>query len=457
MSAKVHLVGIGGAGMSAIAKVLIGQGRSVSGSDQSESVYTQGLEELGIEVEIGHRKENLDDASIVVASSAIPEGNVELVAARERGIPILRRREFWPQLLEGKRGVAVAGTHGKTTTTGLIAWMLDYAGLDPSFIVGGNLMDFGTNARAGKGEVFVVEADEYDHAFLGINPETAVITNVEHDHPDCYPTFEDFRSAFEEFAKSVTGTLIVCREDPTASVIRGQDVKHVSYGFSEEADWYAGDVRPNAAGGSDFLIFRQGETLGLARSRLPGMHNVLNSLAAFCAVDVLGLEIATAREALTHYQGVRRRFEIIGETAGITVVDDYAHHPTEIIATLESAVERFPEGRIWAVFQPHTYSRLQALEQEFRKAFNAADQVLVMDVFAAREAMKSVVTGEVIAANIDHPNVRYSGDITNTVKILSREVAEGDVVITLSAGDGNKVGTLLLEEKSTNEGEEGHG
>jgi UDP-N-acetylmuramate--alanine ligase len=446
MSSKVHLVGIGGAGMSAIAKVLVGQGRSVSGSDRSESVYTQGLEEMGIEVSISHRKENLDDASIVVASSAIPDENVELAAARERGVPVLRRREFWPQLLEGKRSVAVAGTHGKTTTTGLIAWMLDYAGFDPSFIVGGNLMDFGTNARAGKGDIFVIEADEYDRAFLGINPETAVITNVEHDHPDCYPTFEDFRNAFEKFAESVTGTLIVCVENATAAAIKGRDVKRVSYGLSEAADWYAGDVRPNAAGGSDFLIFRQGETLGLARSRLPGVHNVLNSLAAFCAVDALGLEIATAREALTHYQGARRRFEIIGEKAGVTVVDDYAHHPTEIIATLESAVERFPQGRIWAVFQPHTYSRLQALEQEFRKAFSVADQVLVMDVFAAREANKSVITGEMIAANIDHPNVRYSGDIASTVSILSREVADGDVVITLSAGDGNKVGTLLLEK-----------
>lgn len=457
MKGKVHLVGIGGAGMSAIAKVLAGQGLEVSGSDQHESIYTQGLEKMGIEVAIGHRKENLGDVDIVVASSAIPEDNVELVEARQQSMPVLNRREFWPRLLEGKRVVAIAGTHGKTTTTGLVAWMLDHAGLSPSFIVGGYLIDFDSNARAGEGEIFVVEADEYARAFHGIKPEIAVITNIEHDHPDSYPTFENFQDAFKEFANSVSGTLIVCKEDPTAVTLGTKGGQLVSYGLSEDADWYAADIRPNSAGGSDFLVFRHGKTMGLARSRLPGTHNVLNVLAAFAAVDTLGLEFAEAREALTHYRGVRRRFEVIGEQANITVVDDYAHHPTEIIATLESAKERFPNGRIWAVFQPHTYSRLKALEQDFRKAFGAADQVLVMDVFAAREAGNSVISGEVIAANIEHPDVRYSGDIYGTVELLSREVAGGDVVITLSAGDGNKVGMLLLEQIKSNEGETDHG
>lgn len=457
MSGTIHLVGIGGAGMSAIAKVLAGRGQSVSGSDQSESMYTQGLEEMGIRVEIGHRAENLGEASVVVASSAIPEGNVELVAARERGIRVMHRKDFWPELLQGKRTVAVAGTHGKTTTTGLIAWMLDFGGLEPSFIVGGYLLDFDTNARAGEGDIFVVEADEYQRAFLGIKPEIAVITNIEHDHPDSFPTFDDFRGAFEEFARGVRHTLVLYAQDPQTSTLQIDGVKQVSYGLSASADWYAADIRPNTAGGSDFLVFHQDETLGLARSRLPGTHNVLNSLAAFAVVHELGLEFSVAREALTHYLGVRRRFEVLGEGGGVTIVDDYAHHPTEIIATLNSAKERYPEGRIWAVFQPHTYSRLKALEQEFRKAFSAADQVLVMDVFAARETEKSVISGEVIAANIEHEQVRYSGSIPETVELLSREVRPGDVVITLSAGDGNKVGELLLEKKQASEGESDHG
>ncbi|MGD8730382.1 MAG: UDP-N-acetylmuramate--L-alanine ligase [Anaerolineales bacterium] len=457
MNGPFHLVGIGGAGMSAIAKVLVGQGKKVTGSDQNESIYTQGLEKMGIDISIGHDAKNLREASVIVASSAIPEDNIELVAARGKGIPVLRRREFWPQLLQGKRVVAIAGTHGKTTTTGLIAWMLDHADRAPSFIVGGTLLDFETNALAGDGDVFVLEADEYDRAFLGINPDIAVITNIEHDHPDSYPTFESFRTAFETFAASVTETLITCQEDPEAAALTTKAIQRVRYGFSDAADWYAADLRPNTAGGTDFLVFRDDETLGLARSRLPGPHNVLNSLAAFAAVDTLGLGFSEARDALTDYRGVSRRFEVLGERSNITVVDDYAHHPTEIVATLESAVERFPEGRIWAVFQPHTYSRIKALEQDFRRAFGAADQVLVMDVFAARESGNSIISGEVIAANIDHPHVRYSGDIANTVDLLSREVTAGDVVVTLSAGDGNKVGMLLLEKIQASEGEKDHG
>ncbi|MDF1499193.1 MAG: UDP-N-acetylmuramate--L-alanine ligase [Anaerolineales bacterium] len=457
MKGSVHIVGIGGAGMSAIAKVLVGRGQKVTGSDQNQSIYTESLEALGVEVQIGHRESNLVDAGIVLASSAVPDGNVELTEARKRGIPVMRRREFWHELLSGKRTVAVAGTHGKTTTTGLIAWMLDHAGREPSFIVGGLLMDFDTNARAGEGDVFVVEADEYDRAFHGMDPEIAVITNVEHDHPDSYPTFDSFKQAFETFARSATGTVILCEDDPVAAAMPVQDAQRVGYGLTGASDWSAADIRPNSAGGSDFLVLRSGETLGLVRSRLLGRHNVQNALAAFAAVDVLDLEFNEAREALTQYRGVRRRFEVIGERAGITVVDDYAHHPTEIVATLQSARERYPQGNLWAVFQPHTYSRLKALEEAFREAFGSADRVLVMDVFAARETTNSVISGEMIAANIDHPNVRYSGDIAQTVDLLGRGVMAGDVVITLSAGDGNQVGRLLLEKIKASEGETDHG
>lgn len=443
--------------MSAIARILHGRGQQVTGSDQHQSAYSEGLVSIGIPVQIGHRASNIVDPDLVLASSAIPEGNVELLTAKERGIPVMRRKDFWPQLLLSSRTVAVAGTHGKTTTTGLVAWMLDRMGLDPSFIVGGFLVDFETNARAGRGEVFVIEADEYERSFHGIKPEIAVITNVEHDHPDSYPTFDSFREAFEIFSRSVTGTLIVYADDRVAAALPVEGAQRRTYALQEGADWHAAEIRPNAAGGSDFLVQRMGETLGLVRSRLPGRHNVANSLAALAVVDELGMDFGIAREALTEYRGVRRRFEVVGEQAGVTVVDDYAHHPTEVIATLESARQRFPGARIWAVFQPHTYSRLKALDEEFRTAFTAADRVLVMDVFAARENNSSVISGEVIAANMAHDAVSYSGDIAQTVELLGREVGAGDVVITLSAGDGNQVGTLLLEKLMASEGEKDHG
>jgi UDP-N-acetylmuramate--alanine ligase len=454
MSQKVHLVGIGGAGISAIAKVLHGRGVKVTGSDRSRSIYADALEKEGIRIAYDHRAENVVGASLVVASSAILEGNVELVHAMELGIPVLRRDAFLRELTAESETIAVAGTHGKTTTTALIAWLLVKTDQDPTFMVGGMVTDFKSNARVGQGPHFVIEADEYDRAFLGLQPKVAVVTNVEHDHPDCYPTKADFHSAFQSFVDQVEDCLIVCGDDEGAQSLKPGSAQKVTYGLSRDGNWQADEVRSNPAGGSDFLVIRNGETLGLTRTRLPGKHNVKNTLAALAVVDHLGVAFKRANEALTEFHGVERRFELLGEAKGVMVIDDYAHHPTEIRATLQAARERFPEQEVWAVFQPHTYSRIRTLLDGFAQAFTDADRVLVLDVFAARETEDPALSGRVIAESIDHRDVRFIPELAGAAQVLFDEVREKSVVITLSAGDGNKVGRLLLDKLKASEGDE---
>jgi UDP-N-acetylmuramate--alanine ligase len=457
MTRRVHLVGIGGAGMSAIAKVLHGRGDHVTGSDRAASPYSAGLEALGINVAYRHAAENLGDVDLVLASSAIPATNVELEAARERGIPILRRDAFLPDLTAGYDVLAVAGTHGKTTTSGLIAWLMVQAGLDPSFMVGGILRDLETNARTGGSAYFVIEADEYDRAFLGLKPQIAVVTNIEHDHPDCYPTMDDFRAAFVQFGERVQDTLIVCQDDPGARDLPSPAPHRLTYGLDPLADWRAEEVRLNSAGGSDFLVIHGDETLGLARTRIPGLHNVRNALAALATLSVIGLSFREVREALGQYQGVGRRFQILGAEAGVTVIDDYAHHPTEIMATLQTARERYPTATIWAVFQPHTYSRVRTLVKGFARSFDDADHVIVLDVFAAREQIDPVYTGEEVASKIEHPDVCFVSGLDQAASMLFNETQAEAVVITLSAGDGNQVGVRLLKLLIDDEGERDHG
>lgn len=454
MSRKVHLVGIGGAGISAVAKVLHGRGVDVTGSDRARSIFAEALEKEGIRIAYGHSAENVVGASQVVASSAIPEGNVELVHALELGIPVLRRDAFLRELTAESETIAVAGTHGKTTTTALIAWLLVQTGQDPTFMVGGMVTDFKSNARVGQGPHFVIEADEYDRAFLGLQPKVAVVTNVEHDHPDCYPTAADFHAAFQSFVDQVEDCLIICGDDEGAKSLKSGSARKVTYGLSKEVDWRAEEIRSNPAGGSDFLVVKNGETLGLTRTRLPGEHNVKNTLAALAVVDHLGVAFKRANEALTEFHGVERRFEILGEAKGVMVVDDYAHHPTEIRATLQAARERFPKQELWAVFQPHTYSRIRTLLDEFAQAFVDADRVLVLDVFAAREVEDPTLSGKVIAESIDHGDVRFIPELAKAAQVLFDELREKSVVITLSAGDGNQVGRLLLEKLKASEGDE---
>lgn len=452
MRRHVHFVGISGAGMSAIAKVLVERGETVSGSDQARSAFSEALEAQGVAVQYGHRPENVSGADLVVATSAVGDDNPEIVAARRSGIPVMRRQEYLGELTSGYQTVAVAGTHGKTTTSGLIAWILDQARLSPTFIVGGLIGGFGTNARAGTGDTFVIEADEYAQAFLGLRPSVAVVTNVEYDHPDSYPTIEAYRGSFAEFASLVSDLLIVCQDDPIASSLSSAGTERLAYGIDQAADWRAEDVRVNAAGGDDFLVLRHGELLGLVRNRLPGLHNVRNTLAALAVADHLGVSFSQAREAVTEFRGVGRRFEIVGEVAGVTVVDDYAHHPSEIRATLAAARERFPQSEIWAVFQPHTFTRTRALMSGFAAAFADADHLIVMDIFASREKPDVTTTSEELVAQMRNADVRQIHLLDEVVEDLLARVRRGAVVVTLSAGDANRVGTSLLAGLAAKEG-----
>jgi UDP-N-acetylmuramate--alanine ligase len=450
---RYHFVGIGGSGLSAIARLLLDRGEMVSGSDMADSPFLEGLRDLGARVMIGHRPENVEGAEAVIVSSAVREDNPELAAARAAGLPVFKRVDFLGQLTEGKRTVAVAGTHGKTTTTGEIAYLLFSAGLDPTFIAGGSLEDFsGANARAGQGDFFVIEADEYDRAFWGLSPWVAVITNVEHDHPDCYPTLEDVYRAFRVFLGRVRegGCVVACADSPGAMHVVEQfarerpDVPVQTYAVDMDADWQATQIQPNTQGGSDFLVVRKGETMGRVRTRLPGMHNVCNSLAALAASEICGLPFGQSSRSLAQYHGAERRFEVRGTAGGVTVVDDYGHHPSEIRATLSAARLRFPKGRVWAVWQPHTYSRTRVLAEGFAQAFGEADRVMVLPVYQAREPVDEKFSIEDMVRAMHHAQAQFVPGLDEAVQLLERELKPDDVVITLSAGDANRVGAEVL-------------
>ncbi len=453
----IHLIGIGGAGLSAIARVLMERGAEVSGSDLVLSPVAEALARDGVRVFTGHHAENVVSAELVVVSSAVPESNVEVQAARTADIPVLRRPEILAQMMNGRLGVAVAGTKGKTTTTAMIISILVDAKRDPTFIVGGVIAGLETNARAGEGPVFVIEADEYDRTFLSLTPKVAVVTNVEHDHPDCYPTFADFRAAFEEFVALVPrdGLLVTCWDDPVARELgerrRAAGGAVTFFGLGKGAEWRAEEIRPNFAGGVDLLATRIGrvstpaEVLGLVRLRLPGAHNASNAMAALAVADFLGVSFRVARAALTEFRGVGRRFEIKGKANGVVVVDDYAHHPTAIRVTLLAAQQRFPRRPLWAVWQPHTYSRTKVLLEDFAHAFGIADHVIVLPIYAARETDTLGIRSADVVAAMEHPDARCAGSLDEALVWLGTGVRPGDVVLTLGAGDGYRVGEWLLE------------
>ena len=447
----VHLVGIGGTGLSAIARVLMEQGAVISGSDLVLSPVAKALARDGARVFERHRAENVDGADYLVVSSAVPSSNVELQAARAAAIPVLKRPEFLGQMMRGQVGVAVAGTHGKTTITAMIASILLTADRDPTFVVGGVIAGVGTNAHAGSEPLFIVEADEYDRTFLSLTPTVAVVTSIEHDHPDCYPAFADYRMAFEAFVALVPddGLLVICSDDPAAQELgtarRSAGAAVTFFGLGHRAEWRAEEVRPNFAGGVDFLATHSGEMLGLVRLRLPGAHSASNAMAALAVAASLDVPFPDSREALTEFRGVGRRFEVHGEVSGVTVVDDYAHHPTEIQATLEAARSRFPGRPLWVVWQPHTYSRTKKLLQDFGQAFGVADHVIVLPIYPARETNALGLTSGDVAAAIQLRDVRRVASLDEALVLMGTEVRSGDVVLTLGAGDGNKVGEWLLE------------
>lgn len=453
----VHFIGIGGSGLSAIARLLNESGYAVTGSDRAISSFAADLQAAGLTIYIGHHPRNVQGADWVVRSSAIPDDNVEVTAAQQAGIPVYKRADFLGKLMQDKFGIAVAGTHGKTTTTAMIAFTLSELGRNPSFIVGGVMSNYGVNARAGKGNPFVIEADEYDRMFLGLKPRIEVITNLEHDHPDCYPTFDDMFTAFESFVSLLPndGTLIGCVEDAGAASLisrarrAGRNV--IAYSIQAELtinapQWVqARALKPNERGGFDFDVTANVGALASTRVSLqvPGEHNVRNALAALSVVAALGLSFKDAASALRKFTGTARRFEIKGEKKGVIVVDDYAHHPTEIRATLAAARARYPNHRIWAVWQPHTYSRTKALFHEFSRAFNDADEVIVTEIFPSREPKQEFSSAEVVSA-MPHSSARFIASLEETTKYLLKHLKHNDILLVLSAGDADQISANVL-------------
>jgi UDP-N-acetylmuramate--alanine ligase len=447
----IHLVGVGGSGLSAVAQVLLGRGIEVSGSDLQANKMTSRLKSAGATIYEGHAAEQIEGADMLLVSSAIPAQNPEIQAAARKQIPVLKRDEFLELLMKGSLGIAIAGTHGKTTTTGMIAQILMQAGLDPTVIVGAELPVLGSNGRAGLSDYFVIEADEYDYMFLGLRPKLAVVTNVEYDHPDLFPTPDKYRDAFVAFVNRIQtgGHLVVCVNDPGAERLAGYAQSHglqvVTYGIGK-GRWQAADVRPNQLGGSDFLVQDADSTVGLARLRVPGQHNVLNATAAIAAATVLGVGFDTIRASLAEFGGLGRRFQLLGEVGDVAIVDDYAHHPTEIRATLAAARQRFPGRRIWAVWQPHTFSRTKAMLGEFATCFEQADRVVALGIFRSREHDSLGMDTKQVAAEITNTRVDPVDSLDEAADFLLERVIPGDVVVTLSAGDGNLVGELLLAQ-----------
>jgi UDP-N-acetylmuramate--alanine ligase len=453
----VHFIGIGGSGLSAIARFLTETGYTVTGSDVALSPFAAALESAGVTIYIGHDAANVRGADWVVRSSAVQDDNPEVIAARAAGIPVYKRADFLGKLMEDKTGIAVAGTHGKTTTTAMIAFGLSELGRDPSFLAGGVLMNYGVNARAGKGDLFVVEADEYDRMFLGLKPRIEVVTNLEHDHPDCYPRFEDMVTAFESFVSLLPpeGTLVACLDDAGAAALMlqagrlGRQVVAYSMqrdGTMNASRWMHGRrVRPNARGGFDFeAATNMGETASAPVSlQVPGEQNVLNALAALAVIAVLQLSLKDAASALGRFTGTGRRFEVKGTHTGIVVIDDYAHHPTEIKATLAAARARYPGRRVWAVWQPHTYSRTKALFHDFVDAFGDADETIVTEIYAAREPKQDFSSSELVGA-MHKTSAHFKASLGEVTAYLLEHLRRNDVLLVLSAGDADVVSTNVL-------------
>jgi UDP-N-acetylmuramate--alanine ligase len=449
---RLHFVGAGGVGMSGIAEILLqATPLEISGCDLARSEVTERLERLGARIAIGHDPAHVESADLVVISSAVSESSPEVAAARGRGIPVIRRAEMLGEIMRLKQGVAVAGTHGKTTTTSLTGMVLTEAGFDPTIVVGGQVHILGTNARLGRGEYLVAEADEFDRSFLELTPVVAVITNIEADHLDTYKDLGEIHEAFAAFANRVPffGAVIACADDPGVREILPRIKRRaVTYGFSPDADLSARDVKLDASGTCfDVWNGEQGR-LGAVRLRLAGRHNVANALAAVAAGRELLVPFDTIARALSAFTGVVRRFELKGERAGVLVVDDYAHHPTEIRATLAAARQVYPDRRIVVLFQPHLFSRTRDFKGEFGEALAAADMNIVMDVYPSREAPIPGITGELVAEatrRVGRGPVIYSNEKKEVVDTLERTLAPGDLLLTLGAGDVVRFGEEYLK------------
>ncbi len=453
---KIHFVGIGGIGMSGIAEILLNSGFLVSGSDIAESENTQYLSGLGVEIFIGHDKKNIRGADVVVYSSAVDTSdNPETLEAGLHKIPLLRRAEMLAEVSRLNYSIAVSGTHGKTTATSMLGLILIRAGIDPTVIVGGRLKDFGgTNARLGKGEWTLVEADEYDRSFLQLTPTIAVINNVEAEHMDVYRDIDDVESTFAEFGNKVPfyGFVALGLDDDGAkNVLARINKKVITYGFNRNCDLRA-EALEYVGGMTECRVYEQDVLLGNIKLQIPGRHNMQNALAALTVARALDVKFSTITQALEEFAGVYRRFETKGIYRDVLIIDDYAHHPTEVRATLEGA-SNFFDGRIVCLFQPHTFSRTKDQYKEFAKSFDSADVLLIMDIYPAREKPIEGINGNMIvnsARDYGHKNVHFVADSFSALSKLKEILKAGDLLITMGAGDVWKIGESLINEINEN-------
>lgn len=451
----IHFVGIGGIGMSGIAEVLHNLGYEVTGSDIKDSDTTNRLHSLGIKIYIGHKAENVDDAHVVVISSAVSKDNPEVVAAKEKSIPVIPRAEMLAELARMKYGVLIAGAHGKTTTTSLISTVLAHGGLDPTVVIGGRLMATGSNARLGQGDFLIAEADESDGSFLKLSPTIAVVTNIDREHMDFFKTMDSLREAFLSFMNKVPfyGASIVCIEnEEIRRLVPSVHRRCITYGLSSDADIYAVDINKGFMSVS-FDVMHKGKNLGNFSIPVPGLHNVLNSLACIAVAMELKMETGKVKEALNKFSGIQRRFELKGDEKGVKVFDDYGHHPTEIKATLRAAKEGLlgraqPGGKLFVIFQPHRYTRTRDLIDEFSGCFADADVLYLMDIYPAGEKPIDGINSNVLIDRIKktgHTGAVYFSDREKLMENLLLRLRQGDVVFTLGAGDVWKAGEEILK------------
>ncbi len=443
-------MGVGGVGMCGLAELLISEGAVVSGCDLAFSERTERLQRLGAHISLGHDPDHIEHADAVVMTGAVAAAEPELRAAVDRGLPVVRRAELLAELMRRRRGVAVAGTHGKTTTTALIGHLLTAAGVDPTIIVGGRAHFMGSHAKVGAGSWFVCEADEFDRSFLELNPDLAVITNLEPEHLDCYGDVAGLEAAFVSFANhtSAFGTVILCADNAGIWDCRHRIRREViGYGASSEANLRM-EIRNTDSRGTGFEVIRDGVALGEVFLSLPGRFNALNAMAAIAVALELEIDFSVIAEACADFHGVARRFEVKGERDGVTVVDDYAHHPTEIRALLEAARQAMPDRRMVAVFQPHLFSRTRDFAGDFASALMAADVAVVLPIYPAREQPIDGVSSRLVvdlAAELGHPNVTEGPPVAEASQLLEELLQRGDVMLTVGAGDVDRLATAWLE------------
>lgn len=448
---KIHFVGIGGIGMSGIAELLINLGYDVSGSDLSDSATTRNLQSLGGVVHRGHDGRWVEGADVVVTSSAIHDDNPEVVTALEAGIPVIQRAEMLAELMRLKKyGIAIAGSHGKTSTTSMVSWMMAEAGLDPTIVVGGKVDSLGGNAKLGEGEFLVAEADESDGSFLKLSPVLEVVTNIDLEHMDHYSDINHIKRTFLEFIDRIPfyGAVILCLDDSNvADILPRIKKRKITYGFSAQADFSAEQIEPGN-GRVSFVVRHGADVLGEIDLALAGRHNVLNALATVCVGLELAIPFPIISSALSSFQGVQRRMQFKGEGNGIIVLDDYGHHPTEIRATLSAIKESWPEKRLVVLFQPHRYSRTLALLSEFRTCFHQADFLVMTEIYAASETVDGTISGEILLDEVckhGQRQTRFVSKVEDLAEALLPELKEGDLVLTLGAGNILLAGEKLVE------------